>query len=69
MKNRGKITEAIANLRIALEENTDDACVAVRLFFNSEGHELTEEIRLPEDLKHRGISMRNLRGDFVKGQL
>ena len=66
MKSREKINAAIANLRIALEENTDDACVAVRLFFNSEGYDLTEEIRLPKDLKRGGISMRNLRGDFVK---
>ena len=66
MKDRAKINAAIANLRIALEENTDDACVSVRLFFNSEGYELTEEIRLPDELKRSGISMRNLRGDFIK---
>ena len=66
MKNREKINAAIANLRIALEENSDDECVAVRLFFNSEGYELTEEIRPSEGLKRSGIAMRNIRGDFVK---
>ena len=40
--------------------------IDVAAVFNSEGYDLTEEIRLPQDLKREGISMRNLRGDFIK---
>jgi len=41
-------------------------CVAVSIFINVEGYNLENDIRLPEDLKRAGFSMRNLKGDFIK---
>jgi hypothetical protein len=40
-------------------------CVAVRIFFNSQGYDLEYETRTAESLRSAGISMRNLRGEFI----
>ena len=39
---------------------------SVTLFVNSEGHEATIAMTTPEDLKRRGVSMKNLAGEWIK---
>ena len=40
--------------------------VAVEIFINAEGHDITIKTRTADDLKKAGISMRNLAGEFIK---
>lgn len=62
-----ELTKALNQLRKVLESEAQDDCVAVSVFFNAEGHEIEYRTRTNESLKRDGISMRNLRGDFIKG--
>ena len=39
--------------------------VSVEVFINCEGHNITIRTRTQDDLKKAGISMRNLKGDFI----
>ena len=61
-----KLAQALNALRDVLNEEAHEDCVAVRVFFNSYGYEIEYKTRTPESLKRDGISMRNLRGDFIK---
>ncbi len=60
------IKEAIASLQEALIDYSDKDCVSLKLFFNCEGMELTVNKRTPDQLKAASISMRNIRGEFIK---
>lgn len=54
-------------LHIVRKENGSDGnCVAVRIFINSEGYEITYEHRTSESLKKDYISMHNICGEFIK---
>ena len=61
-----KITNAIDALVDALREESPERMTTFRLFLNCQ--ELVIEIseRTPAELKAAGISMRNLRGDFIR---
>lgn len=60
------IQSAINNLISVIKSESSDKAVSFRLFLNSQ--EVVTEIseRYPDELKEQGISMRNLRGEFIK---
>ncbi len=60
------LAHALANLRVVLQQEASDNCVGVTVFFNNEGCEIGYMARTPSSLQREGISMRNLRGDWVK---
>lgn len=60
------IQAAIENLVSILKNEAPDTAVSFRLFLNSK--ELVTEFseRYPKALRDDGISMKNLRGEFIK---
>jgi len=62
----GKTAQALKTLRDALQEEANEHCVAVHACFNCEGYTIDYRTRTPGSLKRAGISMRNLRGEFIK---
>jgi len=60
------IKEAIDNLQEAISDYGDNDCAYIKLFFSCEGMELTVSKRTADQLKATGISMRNVRGEFIK---
>lgn len=61
-----RLSDAIKNVRDILQKDEHPHCVAVTLFFNCEGYEMNRTLRSPSSLKREGISMRNLKGEFIK---
>lgn len=61
-----ELTEALRHLRSVLQKECNPHTVAVEIFINSEGYDLTQKLRSPGSLKRDGISMRNIAGDFIK---
>lgn len=61
-----KTRQAIEQLRKALIEEAGERTTSVSLFFNCEGLRIETQVTTPESLKRRGISMRNIAGDFIK---
>ena len=60
------LTAAVDNLVSVLRETANKNTVAFHLFVNSEGFEVELKQRTAENLKTAGISMRNLKGEFIK---
>ena len=60
-----KISKKAEELRQVIIESASELTVSASVFINSHGcnFEITE--RTPESLKADGISMRNLKGDFI----
>lgn len=44
-------------------------CVSMTIHITSEGTRLEGDFRTPDDLKRSGISMRNLRGEWITDEL
>jgi uncharacterized protein (DUF488 family) len=61
-----KINSAVESLVEALREESSEHMVTFRLFVNCQGTRVETYERTPEQLKAQGISMRNLRGEFIK---
>ena len=61
-----KTRQAIEQLHKALIEEAGQHTTSVRLVFNCEGVRIETSVTTPESLKKRGISMRNIAGDFIK---
>ncbi len=61
-----KITNAIEALVDALREESPERMTAFRLFVNCEERVIETSERTPAQLKAAGISMRNLRGNFIR---
>lgn len=61
-----RITKAIDELVVALRQESHEHTTSFQLFVNCEERVIETNMRTPEDLKTAGISMRNLRGDFIK---
>lgn len=59
------IQTAIDNLVDALRKESPERMIAFRLFVNCEERVIETTERTPAELKSAGISMRNLRGDFI----
>ena len=64
-ENDNKTDELIAALEQHLKATLPESCVSAQVFFNSHGFEFEYTTRSAESLKAEGISMRNLRGDFI----
>lgn len=60
-----KTDQLISELGRHLKATLPDNCVSAKIFFNSQGFEFEYTARTPDELKRDGISMRNLRGDFI----
>ena len=61
-----QLAQALKQLRDVLQVEAHEHCVAVRVFFNSRGYEIEYQTRTPGSLQRDGISMRNLRGEWVR---
>lgn len=61
-----KINAAIAALVDALREESPEQMTTFRLFVNCEERVIETSERTPAELKAAGISMRNLRGEFIR---
>lgn len=61
-----KITNAIEALVEALRDESPEQMTTFRLFVNCEERVIETSERTPAQLKAAGISMRNLRGDFIR---
>jgi len=61
-----ELKEALKNLRDVLRNECNPHTVAVEIFINSEGYEINYKFLPPGSLKHSGISMRNICGDFIR---
>lgn len=60
-----QLAQALKNLRDVLQQETNNHCVGVSVFFNNVGYEIEYKTRTPDSLQRDGISMRNLRGEWV----
>ena len=61
-----QLTQALKNLYDVLQQEAHDHCVSVNVFFNCEGYRIEQGTHTPESLKRAGVSMRNLRGEWVR---
>lgn len=60
------IYEAIDDLVSIAKELSDDNQTTLEVFINCEGVQVKSNYRTPEQLKSSGVSMRNLKGEFIK---
>jgi hypothetical protein len=60
------VEKAIKALRDLLQETTHDHCVHVGVSITSEGYNIEHELRSPGSLKRDGVSMRNIKGEFIE---
>jgi hypothetical protein len=65
-ENDNKTDKLIAELERHLRDVLPIDCVSAQVFFDSTGFEFEYTTRSAVSLKADGISMRNLRGDFIK---
>jgi hypothetical protein len=61
-----EILEKCQELKKLCETELSDKVVMLKVYINAAGVDINVEHRLPEDLKREGISMRNIKGDFIK---
>jgi len=62
------LDQALKQVIDILQKEAHEHCVSATIFFNSEGYEISYNMRSPESLKRSGISMRNINGDFIRCQ-
>jgi len=60
-----KIQIAIDNLESVIREHSANTVTTFNVFINCEGREVKINNRTHEQLKAQGISMRNIKGDFI----
>jgi hypothetical protein len=58
--------KALDALLYAIRHFSDKDAVAMGIFINGKGREVSIKYKSAEELKTAGISMRNLRGEFIK---
>lgn len=63
-----EIKDAISELVKTLKIYLDDDVATFELFVNSEGYETKIGHRDGDDLEQNGISMKNLRGEWIKAK-
>lgn len=63
---QGDVNGLLRSLGLTLRELSTDTTVSVSIFFNCDGVTVETSERTPESLMAAGISMRNLRGEFIK---
>ena len=60
------IQQKIDDLVTALRSHSTKTQITFNLFINSDEVEITERHRTIKDLNNAGVSMRNLKGEFIK---
>ena len=58
--------QALEALKEALKKELSDTCTSVSIFINSYETKITTSHRTAEQLKREGISMKNIKGEFIK---
>jgi len=61
-----QLSDALKGLRDILQEDAHKHCVAVNVFFSSNGYEIEYKMRSPGGLSRDGVSMRNIRGEWIE---
>jgi len=61
-----RIQEAVENLEKALLENSSGTTVSFEFFMSGDCTHTKIQKRRPDQLKKMNISMRNLRGEFIR---
>ena len=61
-----KIQEALKELHLVLNEELGNNVVACRIFISDHEYQFSAESRTPADLKSNGISMKNIKGEWIK---
>ena len=61
-----KLRAALENLQRCLIDVCSDLTTVVTVSVNCEGYSTEIQERIPESLKREGISMRNLKGEFIE---
>ena len=61
-----KINQKLEELKEVIKSELDDQVTYVGIFINAQGVEMNVHHKTPEELKREGISMRNIKGNFIK---
>lgn len=61
-----KIDQKLAELKELLCDELSDTTTYVEIFINSQGINVNTTQRTPEELKRDGVSMRNIKGEWIK---
>lgn len=61
-----RVRKAVSELHAILKEELSEETVSFNLFVNSEGAQIEYSERTAESLIQDGISMKNIRGDFIR---
>lgn len=58
--------QALEALKDALKKELADTCTSVTIFFNAQETNVKTSHRTKEQLVNEGISMKNIKGQFIK---
>ena len=61
-----KLSQILENLKEELLPYASDYCVGIHIFINEEGFEIRYNLKTPIGLRQSDISMRNLKGEFIR---
>lgn len=61
-----ELFQAIKSLQSVIEKEASATTTAVRLYLNCEGYDIEYQTRTAEALKLSGVSMRNIRGEWIQ---
>jgi hypothetical protein len=61
-----KINGKLEELKEVIKQELDDNVTSVNIFINAQGVDMKVCHITPEELKREGISIRNIKGDFIK---
>lgn len=61
-----KINKKLEELKEVLKDELDSHVTSVKIFINAQGVDMNIYHRTPEELKIEGVSMRNIKGEFIK---
>ena len=59
------LSEALEHLRDVLQSEAHEHCYAVDILVDSKGYHIGYRMRTPGSLKRDGLSMQNLRGEWI----
>ena len=61
-----KLTQILENLKEELLPYASDYCVGIHVFISQGEFEIKYDLKTPGGLRQSGISMRNLKGEFIR---
>ena len=61
-----KINQKLEELKEVIKSELDNGVTSVKIFINAQGVDMNIYHNTPEELKREGVSMRNIKGDFIK---